>query len=308
MHPRGSSPSQTPSITSGSNGGLALRPEGDRAALAGRVGAGAHVGGSQSCRRRRAAGCAAEVLRAGDAAVPERRAAHRTPQGVLGRRRGRALPPPHRQAGPAPDGLRRLRPPCREPRDKDGAASARVHRRRDPVVPAPVPRVGNLHRLVPGVRHARAALLPLDAVDLPAAVRARTRLPQGGGGQVVPERPDGARERAGRRRALRALRSRGRGQAARAMVLPHHRLRGPAARGPRRDRLARARQDDAAQLDRPVRGRRGAVPLRGARDRLSRLHDTTRHALRRDVLRHGAGASRRLQARGGHRARARRPR
>ena len=31
------------------------------------------------------------------------------------------------------------------------------------------------------------------------------------------------------------------------------------------DRLARARQGDAAQLDRPQRGRRGDVPLRGAR-------------------------------------------
>ena len=31
------------------------------------------------------------------------------------------------------------------------------------------------------------------------------------------------------------------------------------------DRLARARRDDAAQLDRPLRGRRGHVPLRGAR-------------------------------------------
>ena len=39
---------------------------------------------------------------------------------------------------------------------------------------------------------------------------------------------------------------------------------------PRRHRLARARKDDAAQLDRPLRGRRGHLPLRGARHRLSR--------------------------------------
>ena len=31
-------------------------------------------------------------------------------------------------------------------------------------------------------------LLPLDAVDLPEAVRARPRLPQGGGRQLVPAR------------------------------------------------------------------------------------------------------------------------
>ena len=69
----------------------------------------------------------------------------------------------------------------------------------------------------------------------------------------MPQRPDRARQRAGDRRPLRALRPRGRGAPARAVVLPHHRLRRPAARRPRHDRLARARQDDAAQLDRPQR-------------------------------------------------------
>ena len=89
-------------------------------------------------------------------------------------------------------------------------------------------------------------------------------LPQGGGRQVVPQRRDRAGQRAGHRRALRALRRRGRGAPARAVVLPHHRLRRPPARRPRHDRLARARQDDAAQLDRALRGRRGDLPLRGA--------------------------------------------
>ena len=50
----------------------------------------------------------------------------------------------------------------------------------------------------------------------------------------------------------------------------HHRLRRPPAGRPRHDRLARARQDDAAQLDRPLRGRRGRLPLR------SRSASTTR--------------------------------
>ncbi len=109
-----------------------------------------------------------------------------------------------------------------------------------------------------------AELLPLDAVDLPGAVPRGPGLPQGGGGQVVPQRPDRARQRAGRRRGpLRALRRAGRSAPARAVVPAHHRLRGAAAGRPRRDRLARARQDDAAQLDRPQRGRRGHVPLRG---------------------------------------------
>ena len=54
----------------------------------------------------------------------------------------------------------------------------------------------------------------------------------------------------------------GRGTPARAVVLPDHRLRRPTARRPRPDRMARARQGDAAQLDRPQRGSRGHVPLR----------------------------------------------
>ena len=83
-------------------------------------------------------------------------------------------------------------------------STERVDRR----LPAPVPRVGHLDRLVARVRHPRAALLPLDAVDLPAALRARPGLPQGGRRQVVPQRPDGAGQRAGHRRALRALRPR----------------------------------------------------------------------------------------------------
>ena len=114
----------------------------------------------------------ARVLRARDAALPERRAPHRPPQGLLGRRRGRALPPAHRAARAASDGLRRLRPAGREPRDQDRAAPARLDGRRDRGVPEAVPRVGHLDRLVARVRHARAALLPLDAVDLPRALRA----------------------------------------------------------------------------------------------------------------------------------------
>ena len=139
----------------------------------------------------------------------------------------------------------------------------------------------------------RTELLPLDAVDLPRAVPRGPRLPQGGGGQVVPARSDGARQRAGRRRgALRALRDARRGAPAGAVVPAHHRLRRAPARRPRRDRLAGERQDDAAQLDRALGGRRGDVPLRGAGDRLSGVHDATGHAVRRDVLRDGARASR----------------
>ena len=105
----------------------------------------------------------------------------------------------------------------------------------------------------------------------------RPRLPQGGGRQVVPERPDGARQRAGGRE--------GRCERCGALVEVRQleqwflRITDYAERllsdldG---DRLARARQDDAAQLDRAQRGRRGDVPLRGARHRLPGVHDAAR--------------------------------
>ena len=109
----------------------------------------------------------------------------------------------------------------------------------------------------------------------------------------MPQRPDRPRQRAGDRRPLRALRRAGGGAPAGAVVLPDHRVRRPAARGHARHRVAPAREDDAGELDRPLGGRRGHVPLRGARDRLPGLHDASRHALRRDLLRDGARAPRR---------------
>ena len=182
----------------------------------------------------------------------------------------------------------------------------------DRLLPALVPPLGHLDRLDPRARHQRPVLLPLDAVDLPEAAGARARLPQGGGGEVVPEGRHRARQRAGDRRALRALRHPGRGAPARAVVLPDHRLRRPPARRPRRDRLARAREDDAAQLDRALRGRRGDLPLRGAGDRLSGVHHPPGHAVRRHLLRARPRAPRRVPPRGRHagggaRARVRQP-
>ena len=118
-------------------------------------------------------------------------------------------------------------------------------------------------------------LLPLDAVDLPAALRARARLPQARAGQVVPARPDRARQRAGdRRRAASAAARRSIVKPARAVVLQDHRLRGAAARRLQAARVvAGARDHDAAQLDRPLRGRGGrssTAPTRRSTSRSSR--------------------------------------
>ena len=105
-----------------------------------------------------------------------------------------------------------------------------------------------------------------------------------------PGLPDGAGQRAGHRRALRTLRRRRRAPPADPVVLPHHRLRRRADRGPRDHRLARTRQADAAQLDRSLRGRRDHLPDRRRPGRWEepgggRLHHPPRHDLRRDLLR-----------------------
>ena len=76
-----------------------------------------------------------------------------------------------------------------------------------------------------------------------------------------------------------------------AVVLPHHPLRGRAARL-QPDRLAGADPPDADQLDRPQRGRRDRLRGRGRWGGADpRLHDAPRHDLRGDL--HGArpGAS-----------------
>ena len=106
----------------------------------------------------------------------------------------------------------------------------------------------------------RPRVLPLDAVDLPAAVRARA------GVQEATASSTGARStrrcwptsRSSTATASAAARE-VEARSLRAVVLPHHRLRRPpAGRHGAAGELARARADDAAQLDRPLAGRRGA--------------------------------------------------
>ena len=151
--------------------------------------------------------------------------------------------------------------------------------------------LGHLDRLVARVRHPRAALLPLDAVDLPAAVRARAGLPQArprstGARRTRPCSPTsrsstGSCERCG---------TRGRGPPARAVVLPHHRLRRPAAGRPRRRSSgpSTSRRCSATGSAAPTAPRSRSAARSWAR--LPRLHHPPGHAVRRDVLRHGARA------------------
>ena len=174
--------------------------------MAGAVGARAHLGGRQRADARRPR-TAREVLRARDAAVPERRAAHRAPEELRARRRDRPLPPPHRPARAAPDGLRRVRPARREQRDQDRRAPARRDRPLDRRLPPLVPLAGASRSTgVASSRTHEPTYYRWTQWIFLQAVRARPGLPQEGGGQVVPARPDRARQRAGDRRPLRALR------------------------------------------------------------------------------------------------------
>ena len=124
----------------------------------------------------------------------------------------------------------------------------------------------------------------------------RPGLSRRGRRELVPQGRDRAGERAGDRRPLRALRHPRREARPGAVVLPHHRLRRPPPRRPGDHRLAAPRGDDAAQLDRPLRGCNGELPLRPDGHRLPGVHHPPGHAVRGHLLRHGARAPGRAEA------------
>ena len=160
------------------------------------------------------AGAAPKSVRPRDAAVPLGRAPHGARLQLHARRRLHARPA---AAGPhvlRPHGLRRVRPARRERRDQGGRPPARDHRAEHRAHPPPDEADGLGDRLVargldrrPGY-YRWTQWLFLRFLERGLAYR------KGAPGQVVPEGPDRARERAGDRRPLRALRHRGRVAAA----------------------------------------------------------------------------------------------
>ena len=203
---------------------------------------------------------APKVLHDGDAAVSVGRSARRPREELHARRRGRAHDAHARLQRAASDGLGRVRPAGRErgdparhrPGDVDDVENIENMRRQ-------IRLMGTELRLDARDRDLRARVLPLESVALLAALRTRARVQARSAGQLVPARPNGARQRAGDRRALLALRSSGRAPQSLAVVLEDHRLRGsPARRSRQAGRLARAHAHDAAQLDRPQRRRRSS--------------------------------------------------
>ena len=281
----------------------AVRPAGDRAEVA------AGLGEAERLRRpepaTRATPPTSAHLRARDAAVPLRRAPHGARPELHARRRRRARPPPQRLDGAAPDGLRRVRPAGRERGDQGGRPSAR----RSPSATSPrsATRCSAWAGRSTGTREistARARVLPLDAVALPAASSSaglayRKEAPVNwcpndqtvlANEQVI----DGRCERCGAEVECAEPR---------AVVLPDHRLRRRAARRDGRrsswpERVLTMQRNwigrsEGAEVDLPRRrSRRGRCPV-----------FTTRpgHALRRDVLRARARAPARRAARRGTR-------
>ena len=230
-------------------------PEDDGRALLPRDGGarGASVLGREPCVRGPGGSCPREVLLPVDVPLPQRKAAHGARQELHHRRRDQPVPA-HARAQRAPaDGMGRLRPAGGERGDAEPGAARALdlpqHRVHEGAAPAARVRL----RLEPRARDLPARVLPLGAVAVHPPVRAGDRLPSGIGGELGPGRSDGARQRAGHRRARLALRRRGRAAQDPAVVPAHHRLRRRIAHRARPHRLARAGQDDAAQLDRALR-------------------------------------------------------
>ena len=265
--------------------GRALQPARDRSEVAGALGSRRAV--PHAGRRP-----AAEVVRAHDVAVH----VGRSPRGTLVRDgaigRERALQADARLQRALPDGLRCVRPACRERRHQERTPPVGVDVRERRTHARAVEVDGRDVRLEPRSDDGIAGLLQVDAVVVPAAAEARPGVQEEGGGLVVPEGSDRARERAGRRREVRALRQRRLEARPGAVVLPHHEVRRGAA-GLLKAPVERADRVDAAQLDRQERRRRAAVRAgrAGRRDeRDPRLHDAAGYGVRRVVLRRRAGA------------------
>ncbi len=130
---------------------------------------------------------------------------------------------------------------------------------------------------------------PVEGRARPARRLVPARLPRRRDGELVPRARHGARQRGGDRGRPQRDRRSPRLQAPAAPVDDaHHRLCRPPDRRPRPRRVARVAEGDAAQLDRPQRGR--AAHVRQWRGQARRVHDPARHPVRRDVRGRRAGA------------------
>src|SRR5919109_4145686 len=159
------------------------------------VGRGLGRGGPVRCRWRRRP--AAAVLRPGHVPVPLRGPPHGPRGGLRARRRHPQVPVDAGVQRVPPGRLGLLRSARGERRDPAGDPSegvdVRQHREAGSVVPA----LRRVVLLVHAAAHLRSRVLPVDPVAVPAAVPPRAGLPEAGPGELVPQGPDGAGQRAG---------------------------------------------------------------------------------------------------------------
>ena len=218
----------------------------------------------------------------------------------------------HRRIGrarAAPDGLRRVRPAGREPRDQDRRAPAR----RRPPRRSPRSSASSAHGASRSTGRASSPphdpsyyrwtqwiFLQLFEPAWPTARRPPVNWCPNDQTVLANEQvdADGHCERCG---------DLGRGAPARAVVLPHHRLRRAAARRPRRRSTGPSASRRCSATGSAARegAEVDASAARSSGIDYPGLHDPARHAVRRDLLRDGARAPRRGAPRRRHRARAR---
>ena len=195
---------------------------------------------------------------------------------------------------PPPDGLGRVRAAGRERRHAEQHQSCGMDLRQYRRHAGAIAVDGALARLVARDRDLRSELLQAPAEAVPRFPRRRPGRAQEIEGQLGPGRPDGARQRAGDRRARLALRRAGRAARAHPMVPQDHRLFRRSLGEPRSSRaLAGKSPPDAEELDRALGGPFGSVRHRSgdARraqgrkpgERTRHLHDPPGHVVRREV-------------------------
>src|SRR5579859_7356401 len=130
---------------------------------------------------------AAEVLHAGDVAVPQRHAAYGAHAQLRDRRRGGASEADAWLQRAAPDGLGRFWAARRKCRDQEPYAPAGVEEQQHRRISAHAEAVWVQLRLAARNIHLRAGILPLEPVVLPADAGEGAGVPEKGAGELVPQ-------------------------------------------------------------------------------------------------------------------------